>query len=59
MQDIIEIEEGDYSGTWLVLGISHKLTDAKLTTKIKLRRQEVVLPFILDVSVLNGPDVLG
>lgn len=59
MQDLIEIEEGDFEGTWIVLGISHKLADSKLTTKIKVRRQEVLTPFTLDESTLNGTDVLG
>lgn len=59
MQDMFTISDGDYAGTWIILGISHKLEDSKLTTKIKARRQEVMSPFTLDVSQLNGPDVLG
>lgn len=57
--DIVEIDYTNYSGDYLVTGMSHKLSDAVLETELTLRKTELYSPFILDESVLNGPDVLG
>ncbi len=58
LDDIITLEGTDYDGTWLVQSISHRLSDAKLETKLKVIKHTVIYPFILNQSALNGPDVL-
>lgn len=59
IQDIVAIDGTDYDGTWLIKAISHNIKASKLTTTISVVRTEVLSPFILDRSKLNGPDVLG
>lgn len=59
LNDIVTIDYPNYSGDYLVLGTKHSLSDAKLETDLTLRKTEVYMPFILDVSVLDGTDVLS
>lgn len=59
IQDIVTLEGTDYDGTWAIKAISHNLSGGKLTSKITVVRTEVLSPFILNKSQLNGPDVLG
>lgn len=59
LQDIVTLEDTKYDGTWLIKGISHSLTDSKLTTKITVIRYNVAQPFVLNRSILDGPDVLS
>lgn len=59
LQDIVTLQDTKYDGTWLIKGISHNLSDSKLTTRITVIRYNIVQPFILNKSVLNGPDVLS
>lgn len=59
IQDIITIQDTDYDGTWMIKAISHNLSPSKLVTKLSLVRTQVYTPFILNKSVLNGPDVLS
>lgn len=58
LQDIITIEDTDYDGTWVIKSMSHKLADGKLTTKMSVVQTEIQMPFILNQSQLDGPDVL-
>lgn len=59
IQDIVTLQGTEYDGTWLIKGISHQLSASKLVTKISMIRTQVYTPFILNKSVLNGPDVLS
>lgn len=59
LQDIVTLQDTKYDGTWLIKGISHNLSDSKLTTRITVIRYNIVQPFILNKSVLNGLDVLS
>jgi len=59
MHDGVSIDYNEYTGIWEVIGIKHKLTDAKLETILELKRLSTTTnPFILDVSELDGPDVI-
>jgi hypothetical protein len=59
LSDIVEVDYPMYDGLYVVTGISHKLTDARLETELSLRKTRAYTPFILDQSVLNGEDVLS
>lgn len=59
MQDIITIDADIHDGDFLILGINHKLSSEGLETTITAQKTTVVMPFVLDVSILNGADVLG
>lgn len=59
IQDIITIQDTNYDGTWLIKSMSHNISKGKLTTKMSVIRTEVMQPFTLDKSLLNGPDVLS
>lgn len=59
IQDIVTINGTDYEGDWLVKGITQSLQEARLTTKITAVRHIIQYPFVLNKSVLDGPDLLG
>lgn len=59
LNDIVTIEGTEYDGDWLIKSIEHSLTGTGLATKLKVIRTEIRSPFILNKSVLNGPDLLG
>ena len=58
LQDIITLDFRNYGGDYQVVGEEIKFEDSKLSTTLTLTAIEVVSPFILDVSVLDGKDVL-
>jgi len=58
MGDVITIDH-KYSGDYLVTAIVTKLSRGLLQTTIRAKKHVVVEPFILDVSVLDGTDLLG
>lgn len=59
LNDVISIDYPNYVGNYIITGISHRLTDSKLETTMTVRKTSLYTPFILDMSVLNGEDVLG
>lgn len=58
MGDVITVDHR-YPGDYIVTAIIAKLSKGLLETTIKAKKHTVVSPFILDVSVLNGEDLLG
>ena len=59
MQDLVTVDYGDYSGTYQILGIDESITNAKFAMTLTMIKTTVYSPFILDVSELDGPDVLS
>lgn len=59
MQDLITVDYKEYSGTYQILGIDESITDAQFSQTLTLIKTSVRTPFILDVSQLDGPDVLS
>lgn len=59
LQDIVSVDFRDYDGDYQIIGMEVSLDDSELKTTLTLRKIEVVSPFILDQSVLDGEDVLG
>lgn len=58
LQDYVTVNYPGYRGHYIVKGITHKLSDAKLETSLTLRKASVDMPFTLDASLLDGPDLL-
>lgn len=58
LADAIELE-GDYAGTYKIDSIKWHLSAGELTTEIKVHKYQQVEYFTLDVSELDGTDVLG
>ena len=58
LADTIELE-GDYAGSYKIDAISWHMATGELTTKIKVHKFEQVQYFTLDVSELDGTDVLA
>ncbi len=57
--DIIHIDY-KYIGDYKIVGIKSSITNgAGLTQELTIERTKVVMPFILDVSILDGDDVLS
>lgn len=59
LQDVITLSGTNYDGDWMIKSISHILAPDRLTTRLTVVRHKVVEAFILDRSILNGPDVLS
>lgn len=59
INDLVSIDYTNYGGDYVVTGMAHKLSDAKLETTLTLLKTQIYLPFILDQSVLDGTDVLS
>ena len=59
LNDGVTINYDEFTGIWEIIGIKHKLGSSKLETVLELKRRSSVLnPFILDVSILDGTDVI-
>jgi len=58
LQDFVHVSYPGYIGNYLVKGIDHKLSDAKLETTLTLHKTALMMPFTLDISLLDGPDLL-
>lgn len=59
MQDLVTVDYGDYSGTYQILGIDESISATRFSQTLTIIKSEVYSPFILDVSELDGPDVLA
>ena len=59
LNDGVTVDYNEYTGIWEVIGVKHKLTNAKLETIYELKKFTTTTnPFILDVSQLDGPDLI-
>lgn len=58
MQDVVTIDYPNYAGNYVVKGSEHRLSDTQLETTLTLRKTTLTYPFILDQSILDGPDLL-
>jgi hypothetical protein len=56
--DMVELTY-KYPDTYIIQGVTNTLKGSRLATEYVLRQQSILSPFTLDVSQLNGPDVLG
>lgn len=57
--DIIHIDY-KYTGDYKIVGIKSSITNgAGFTQELTIERTKIVFPFILDVSILDGEDVLS
>lgn len=56
--DVITVDH-KYPGDYLVTAIGIKLAKGMLETTIRAKKHTVVEPFVLDVSQLDGTDLLG
>ena len=57
--DIIEVE-GKFAGTYKIVGIKSAISASDgLSMEMTVERFTILMPFILDESVLDGDDVLG
>lgn len=59
LSDIIDIDYEEYSGEYRIIAMNIKLQDAKMTQVLTCRRYQPRTWFQLDVSQLNGTDVLA
>lgn len=57
--DGVMVDKDEFTGIWEITGVKHKLTNSKLETILSMKKLSSVLnPFILDVSILDGTDVI-
>lgn len=59
LADIVEIDYKEYSGNYRIIEISNRLQDNKYTQLIKCRKYDPRTYFTLDVSLLDGTDILA
>lgn len=57
--DIVSINYEQYTGEYRIIGISSSLSDGKFTQNLKMRSYTPRSWFQLDVSQLNGTDILA
>lgn len=58
LQDVVALDYGEYTGQWQIVGVKVSL-EKSLDATLTLQRFIVERPFLLDVSLLNGRDLLG
>lgn len=59
LADIVEVDYAEFSGNYRIISIKNQTQDSKFTQILKLRRQNERRWFQLDVSQLNGADILA
>ena len=58
LQDIVSVDFKDFTGDYQIIGIDMSFRESRMDTILTLRKTKIILPFILDQSVLDGTDVL-
>lgn len=58
LQDIVASEVPGYEGDYQIISVKQKLANSKLEMVVTLRKIVIMMPFVLDQSVLDGADVL-
>lgn len=57
--DAVELDLDGYQGVYVIMKTINIMSEGKFTQRLRLREKELVTFFTLDVSVLNGNDLLS
>lgn len=59
LNDAVELDLDGYQGDFVIMKTTNIMSEGKFTQRLRVRAKEVVTFFTLDVSVLDGTDLLS